>query len=311
MESSSAMDMGQMLLTAFDTSMSKYWREEDRRWRAEDRKWREDDLNYREEERQWRFQENFMREAEIKWRLEDMEQRHVENARYLWTRFVEKNRRDVEEKSEQLKAISNLAALFAGFAVVTLTQFSFNQNEVSIIWIALYGVLTAIAVGLMTIAMVTCTLILGSILKNGKSYVNEVAEEDFMFKCRTFVESYQIGDRPPFPRKTFENFWDIRCEDDWRRAFQLYALGVLSFLVSLIPIGWIKFYYSPLTAYLFIGVVVVSIIVWLLVQYFWGGYLSSGSSKRNEVLEECVQPVGLPFDWHLAPGVSPDRKSVV
>jgi len=194
-----------------------------------------------------------------------------------------KNRRDVEEKSEQLKAISNLAALFAGFAVVTLTQFTFQQNEVSIIWIAFYGVFTAIAVGLMTIAMVTCTLILGSILKNGKSYVNEVAEEDFMFKCHTFVESYQIGHRPPFPRRTFENFWDIRCEDDWRRAFQMYALGVLSFLVSLIPIG-------------------------LLVQYFWGGYLSSGSSKKNEVLGESVQPVGLPFDWHLAPGVLPSQQ---
>lgn len=150
MESSSAMDMGQMLLTAFDTSMSKYWREEDRRWRAEDRIWREEDLNYREEERQWRVHEKFIQEAEIKWRREDMEQRHVENARYLWTRFVEKNRRDVEEKSEQLKAISNLAALFAGFAVVTLTQFSFQQNAVSIIWIAFYGVFTAIAVSVIS-----------------------------------------------------------------------------------------------------------------------------------------------------------------
>ena len=44
-------------------------------------------------------------------------------------RFVEKNRRDVEEKSEQLKAVSNLAALFAGFGVVCLTQF---QVEVGV-----------------------------------------------------------------------------------------------------------------------------------------------------------------------------------
>ena len=28
----------------------------------------------------------------------------LENARWVWLRFVEKNRRDVEEKSEQLKA---------------------------------------------------------------------------------------------------------------------------------------------------------------------------------------------------------------
>ena len=31
------------------------------------------------------------------------EQRHVENARYVWMRFVEKNRREIEEKSEQLR----------------------------------------------------------------------------------------------------------------------------------------------------------------------------------------------------------------
>ncbi|KAJ7556082.1 hypothetical protein O6H91_05G068000 [Diphasiastrum complanatum] len=259
---SSAMDMAQILLTAFDTSMSKFWHEEERRWRAEDRVWRADDLVYRDEERKWREQEKLMRETEQKWRVEDMEQRHVENARYLWTRFVEKNRRDVEEKSEQLKAVSNLAALFAGFAVVTLTQFQFSQNTVSIIWITFYGVLTAIAVGFMTIAMVTCTLILGSILKNGKSYVNEEAEEEFMFNCRAFVESYHLGDRPPFPRRTFEAFWEIRCEGDWRRAFRYFAWGVLSFLFSLIPIGWIKFSYSPVTAGLFMGVIAISIVVW-------------------------------------------------
>ncbi len=37
-----------------------------------------------------------------------------------------------------------------------------------------------LVVGLMTISMVTCTLILGNILK--KLYVNEEVEEDFMFR---------------------------------------------------------------------------------------------------------------------------------
>jgi hypothetical protein len=63
-----------------------------------------------------------------------MEQRNLENARVLWLRFVEKNRRDVEEKTEQLKAISNLAALFAGFAVVTLTQFTIDDSADSSFW---------------------------------------------------------------------------------------------------------------------------------------------------------------------------------
>ena len=53
---------------------------------------------------------------------------------------MEKNRRDVEEKSEQLKAISNLAALFAGFAIVTLTQFNFDFTVDPLVCLAGDGV---------------------------------------------------------------------------------------------------------------------------------------------------------------------------
>jgi len=40
------------------------------------------------------------------------------------SKFVEKNRRDVEEKSNKLKAISDSTALFRGFVTIILTQFS-------------------------------------------------------------------------------------------------------------------------------------------------------------------------------------------
>ena len=89
-------------------------------------------------------------------------QRELENARYLWERCVEKNRceraacvwrqlaaiypppttacttdcrclcrRDVEERAEQLKAISNLSALIAGFALVSFLQFDFSPSAAS------------------------------------------------------------------------------------------------------------------------------------------------------------------------------------
>jgi len=295
------MDAMQVLFTAFDTGISSVWREEDRSWRSEDRRWRTEDVDYREEERRWRAEEGEMRCNEHRWRKEDVDQQHVENARYLWTRFVEKNRRDVEEKSEQLKAISNLAALFAGFGVVTLTQFPVDSTHISAIWIAFYGVLTAITVGMMTVAMVTCTLILGSILKNGKLYVNEEAEEEFMFKCKTFIMNYKEGhaQKPPYPRLTFEAFWSLRCDSHWRRAFQLFAVGVLSFLVSLVPIGWIKFFQSPVTAYLFIAIVGLSIVVWGIVQWYWGTHMTSNITRSEE---HGMQPTSLPFDWHLSPG---------
>lgn len=64
--------------------------------------------------------------------------------------------------------------------------------------------------GLMVISMVTCTLILGSIVKMGRLYVNEVAEEEFIFQCRDFCLNFRLGDRPPCPKRTLEAFWELR-----------------------------------------------------------------------------------------------------
>ena len=63
------------------------------------------------------------RRNEVKaWRAEDIEQRVLNNAFLLWERFAESNRRFVEERAEQLKSFANLAALIAGFAIVSFLQ---------------------------------------------------------------------------------------------------------------------------------------------------------------------------------------------
>ena len=58
------------------------------------------------------------------WRAEDIEQRVLNNAFLLWERYAESNRRFVEERAEQLKSFANLAALIAGFAIVSFLQVS-------------------------------------------------------------------------------------------------------------------------------------------------------------------------------------------
>jgi calcium release-activated calcium channel protein 1 len=82
------------------------------------------------------------------WREQDLLQRHLDNARVLWARAVEKNRRDVEEKSEQLKAVSALAALIAGFSLSAFLQFDFGTFvDSSGVMFPLFGGTMALTVG--------------------------------------------------------------------------------------------------------------------------------------------------------------------
>jgi calcium release-activated calcium channel protein 1 len=75
-----------------------------------------------------------------------LQQRVLDNARVLWNRFVEKNRRDVEERAEQLKSIGNMAALVAGFAVVAFLEFQAEWAELSTALAAAFGFSTALVV---------------------------------------------------------------------------------------------------------------------------------------------------------------------
>lgn len=273
-------DVARAVLTAFDSSMNNVWREEEKEWHTEEEQWRQQDLLWMNWQRLRWQSERHLRNLKYRWREEDMVQRNLDNARCLWLRFVERNRRDVEEKSEQLRAISNLAAIFAGFAIVTLTQFNVEEKN-SLVLVGLYGILTALVEGLMTISMVTCTLILGCILKIGKTYVSEQAEEEFIYQCYEFCKNFEEGDRPPCPRRTMETFWECRCESSWQWAFFCFSLGVSLFLLSLTVIG-------------------------CLIHYSWSKYVRKTQliDDRNDLLGD---PSGLPYDWYLAPNIRPTQ----
>lgn len=80
------------------------------------------------------------------WRQVDVDQQALDNARVMWQRFVEKNRRSVEEHSEQLKSLANLSALVAGFSVIGFLEFQFQEEDYSHFVPALYGLFTALTV---------------------------------------------------------------------------------------------------------------------------------------------------------------------
>ena len=299
----------QTFLGALDTSLTRTWREEERRWRGEDREWRAQDMEFRVEERDWWHLEHLWRQENRKWRREDIEQRILENARWVWLRHAEKNRRDVEEKSEQLKSISNLSALIGGFAVVAFVELQFSdpnetpeRNEGLIV---AYAATTALVVALMLNSMVLCSFMLCSILRNGKTYVSDEEEADYLFRCRRFAHEFKLGDAPPRPHRSFERHWETRCEDDWRHAFRMFTCGVPVFLVNVSCMSWLKFHYSPLASWTVTAIAAVASLGWLHTQNNWGFHIAKSQAGvgRDGVGATSVgaathTPAGMPFDWH-------------
>ena len=78
---------------------------------------------------------------EMKCREEDLAYRAIENER----RQVDNARRAVNEKAEQLKAISGLSALIAGFSIVVQTNIPI-PNSLNAILLCLMGATTAAVV---------------------------------------------------------------------------------------------------------------------------------------------------------------------
>lgn len=115
---------------------------------------------------------------------------HMRCASLTPTPPLEPRRRDVEERSEQLKAISNLSALIAGFALVAFLQFDFEPNAASEGVQLAFGATIALTVLLEANAMVICSLIHASILRTGRSYVSSQEEADFMARARHFAAGW-------------------------------------------------------------------------------------------------------------------------
>ncbi|PSC68395.1 Calcium release-activated calcium channel [Micractinium conductrix] len=270
----------------------------DKAWRDEERAWRQADLA-------WRQEELAFMQQQAAWRAQDLEQRHLENARTLWMRAVEKNRRDVEERAEQLKAISNLSGLIAGFALAAFMQFDFSPDAATEGVQLAFGVTIALTVALESCSMVLCSLIHASILRIGRGYVSSQEEADFMARARQWVSSYKPGDRPPAPRRTFQAHWAYACERQWRVAFLFFTAGIPAFFANMALAAWIKFDYSHKTAAAMTAVLAVAFAYFLVAQNRWSWHLvGERSSELQEVLPPSA-PGGLPWDWHHRPHGGP------
>ena len=146
---------------------------------------------------------------QAKCREEDLKQRALENER----RAIDDARRLVDEKAQQLKTLAHQSALIAGFCMISLVEIEI-PNTISPALLISFSISGAAVVCLMLISMLNATFILVAILRY------DTVKRDL-----------------PFPR-----FWQSRCEDDWRFALRMFALGVPLFMVVLGQIGWVSFW---------------------------------------------------------------------
>lgn len=292
-------EAAQALLTGYDTALS-------RDWRAEDRKWREEDLKWREAERAKMSAELEFMEEQRRWRAADVEQRHLENARVLWARVVERNRRDVEEKSEQLRALANMAALIAGFTLAAFLQFDWSGFvDTTGALLPLFALTMALTVGFDMIAVIICTLMLVSIIKTGQRYMSDEEEAEFMARAREFAASYRPGLRPPAPLRSFAAHWNTRCETSWRRAFALFGLSIPACFGNLTVAAWIKFDDSLPSAIIVTVIMLAAVAAVAWHHRKWTAHILTKEQLALSAERVPLISRGLPFDWHLKPAAIP------
>ncbi|KAK9864773.1 hypothetical protein WJX84_003487 [Apatococcus fuscideae] len=242
------------------------------------------------------------REDEKQWRAEDLEQRVLDNARAIWSRFTERTRYEVNERAEQLRSIGNLSALVAGFAMTSFLQFTFSNNEAVKAVILGFGISTAFVVALSMNSMSMCGLIQASVFKMSHTFICEQEEEAFMIEAWDFAQSYQPGRQPPQPRRSFSKFWDMRCESEWRRAFYMFSTAVPIMLGNLTFASWIKFHDLQEVAIIMSAMLGVGILLFGVMQGHWFSYIAGPSANiKTRKMPVARQPAGLPFDWHLPP----------
>eukprot|EP00850_Spirogloea_muscicola_P017712 SM000155S01641 [mRNA] locus=s155:20255:22700:- [translate_table: standard] len=248
-----------------------------------------------------------------------MQQRRVDNSYYLWLRLKELNRRDVEEKSEDLRSLSWITGLLTAFTMTTVVEFTYSTRP-PVSLLTIYAATSALVPCFMTLASMISVHLLASILKMGKWFVAEDSEEEFMARCRTFGLPSLAP--PPAPRRTFDRFWTSRCEDDWRWVFRLFYSSVTTFFLQICTIAFIRFQPSIWIPVLFSAEMAATCLFWFVIVDSWGRYITVSTKHGAAAADEVVggggggspssttsasggrTVSGGAFDWHIAPRVS-------
>ncbi|CAI5522674.1 unnamed protein product [Closterium sp. Naga37s-1] len=185
------------------------------------------------------------------------------------TSTKECNRRSVEEKAEHMRAMAWLAAIVGGFTMTAPVEFTYSDPDAPMALVTAYALCTALVPSLMVVAAMIAVFVLGAVLRMGKLYVHEREEEEFLASARYFALNRAAagGNRttiaaPPAALRSFDRFWDLRCESDWRLTFRLFSAGITFFFPLLATMAFLKFHPNIWIPSIFSSVLLVALIQW-------------------------------------------------
>ena len=190
------------------------------------------------------------REEERTWYEKDKEHRRWE----VWKRKIDDIRRQIDGKSQQLKALANVSALVAGFAMVVLVQIVISA-KLNVGLLVCFATTSSVVVCTMLYVTLSSTLMLVAVLD--------------------FTESDQAG-RCNYDFEEFQMFWKDKVHGDFVVARHVFMLGAPMFLATLAETGFVV--YNPHISVLAVGSVQATIAAIGLFFWFkhiapkWGTY---------------------------------------
>ena len=145
-------------------------------------------------------------------------------------RLIDNARRKVDKKAAQLKGISHLSALIAGFAMVVLVEASIDDDVPN--WLqAAFAASAAVVVRhtqpTVTLSMTpraTAAVVIAPLLQISLMLISMINTSLILVIILKHDCSTPTGPGIT-PTELFLDFWNKRCEEDWQSSFKAFRFG--------------------------------------------------------------------------------------